>query len=95
MKLLSNFLRNSLTVFEITSETNQTFGLTGSEISQTKLKRTRPKFIFTTAMVVIGKNQIFDTKKVADNLSGRFSNQSEQSNFTQSFSDGLALFSNV
>ena len=41
----SIFLR-SYSVFEITYEIDQTFGLTGSEISQTKLKLARPKTYF-------------------------------------------------
>ena len=38
--------RHAPTVFEITYETDQTFGLTGSENSQTELYMARPKTYF-------------------------------------------------
>ena len=50
-------------VFEITFETNQTFGLTCSEIIQTKLKLARPKTYFTIALVEIKYNQTYSTNQ--------------------------------
>ena len=47
--------RFKLTVFEISFKASQIFGLTGSEISQSKPKLVRPKTFFTIARVLTSK----------------------------------------
>ena len=80
-----------ITVIEITFEANQTFGLTASKISQTKLKMAKNLFL-TIVLVVIKKSITYHTNQVSNNLYDRFSNQSDQSNFSLPLSDRLGVF---
>ena len=76
-------------MFEISFKANQTFGLTGFEVCQSEQKVARQNTSSQQFTDFISK------RKILDNLSDRFSNQSDHSLCGQLLSDGLALFRTV